>query len=64
MMFSYWKDLVLDPFLGSGTTMLAAIHARRHCVGYEIYEKYHDIIIDRARLNQMRLSQFMGDKNG
>lgn len=35
-MFSFVGDTVLDPFLGSGTTSLAAEHLSRRSVGYEI----------------------------
>jgi DNA modification methylase len=34
-MFSVKGDTVLDPFLGSGTTTAAAIHAERNSIGYE-----------------------------
>ena len=37
-------DLVLDPFVGSGTTAVAAVELGRRCLGYDISEKY----IDRA----------------
>jgi modification methylase len=39
-MFSFVGDVVLDPFLGSGTTMLAAMRHGRNCIGYEIDETY------------------------
>ena len=39
-MFSFVGDTVLDPFLGTGTTMLAAMRHGRNSVGYEIDEKY------------------------
>jgi DNA modification methylase len=35
-MFSVKGDLVVDPFLGIGTTMWAAMTAGRNCIGYEI----------------------------
>jgi DNA modification methylase len=34
-MFSVKKDLVLDPFMGTGATLLAAMVAGRNCVGFE-----------------------------
>ncbi|MCG8685352.1 MAG: site-specific DNA-methyltransferase [Desulfobacterales bacterium] len=37
-MYSVKGDLVVDPFLGMGTTVLAAMAAGRHSVGYEIDE--------------------------
>ena len=46
-MFSLKDDLVLDPFLGTGTTTLAAIASRRNSVGYEIDEKILEALKDR-----------------
>jgi DNA modification methylase len=39
--------VVLDPFLGTGTTTEAAIRAERCSIGYEIEPRYIDIIRDR-----------------
>ncbi|MCL5803825.1 MAG: site-specific DNA-methyltransferase, partial [Candidatus Thermoplasmatota archaeon] len=39
-MFSFVGDTVLDPFLGSGTTIKAALENDRNAVGYELNEKY------------------------
>ena len=39
-LFSYKNDIVLDPFIGSGTTALAAIKTERNYVGFEISEEY------------------------
>jgi site-specific DNA-methyltransferase (adenine-specific) len=41
-------DLVLDPFLGSGTTMLVALKLKREFVGYEITRRFLPLI--RSRL--------------
>jgi DNA modification methylase len=41
------NDLVIDPFLGSGTTMLAAERTRRRCIGVEIEPAYVDLAIRR-----------------
>jgi hypothetical protein len=40
-------DLVLDPFLGSGTTLIAAARLGRTCFGLEIEPKYCDVIVRR-----------------
>jgi len=40
-------EVVLDPFLGSGTTLLAAERARRVCVGVEISPAYVDVAVRR-----------------
>lgn len=45
-MFSFVGETVLDPFLGSGTTTLAAMKADRNSIGYEISGDY----IERVRL--------------
>jgi DNA modification methylase len=42
-------DLVLDPFLGSGTTAVAAKQLGRKCIGIELEKKYLDIAIERLR---------------
>lgn len=39
-MFSFVEDSVLDPFLGSGTTSLAALNLGRNSTGYEINSDY------------------------
>src|SRR5215213_909457 len=40
-------DLVLDPFLGSGSTLMAAEKARRTCRGVEIDPLYVDVVLRR-----------------
>lgn len=40
-------DVVLDPFIGSGTTALACIQEHRHFIGFEISEKYYNIALSR-----------------
>ena len=39
-MFSFVGDTVLDPFLGTGTTTLAAMRHGRNSIGYEIDPSY------------------------
>ena len=40
--------LILDPFLGSGTTMFACQNTKRNCIGIEIESQYCDIIKNRC----------------
>jgi len=39
-LYTYRDEVVLDPFMGSGQTALAAIRSGRHYVGYETNETY------------------------
>jgi modification methylase len=56
-MFSFAGDTVLDPFLGTGSTTIAAIRAGRNSVGSEIEPKYLKLAWERVRkeLDQPRL---------
>ena len=40
-------DVVLDPFLGSGTTLIAAEKANRRCFGMELDPRFVDVIVER-----------------
>jgi len=40
-------DLVLDPFLGSGSTLIACEKTGRYCYGMELDPHYCDVIIKR-----------------
>ena len=46
-------DTVLDPFLGTGTTIAAAMQTGRNSVGYEVQPEY--IALARRRLGQASL---------
>src|SRR3990167_2181140 len=54
-MFSFVGDTVLDPFLGSGTTSLAAKNLGRNSVGYEINPDFIPIIKEKIGANQKNL---------
>ena len=42
-LYTFENEIVLDPFMGSGQTAIAALKSRRHYVGYEIDQKYIDL---------------------
>lgn len=54
-MFSFLGETVLDPFLGSGTTMKVARELERNSIGYEINPDYLKIIKDKVGLNNSSL---------
>ncbi len=54
-MFSFKGETVLDPFMGSGTTSLAAKNLHRNSVGYEINSDFLPIIKDKLKTNQLNL---------
>jgi DNA modification methylase len=51
-MFSFVGDTVLDPFLGSGTTSLAAKNLNRNSIGYEINEDFLPVIEEKVGIKQ------------
>ena len=52
-MYSFWGETVLDPFLGSGTTSLAAARAGRSSIGYEINAEFLPVIEAKLAQNQL-----------
>lgn len=48
-LFSYLDDVILDPFVGSGTTTIAAIKNKRRSVGIEMSAEYHDLATKLVR---------------
>lgn len=55
-LFTQPGDIVLDPFMGSGTTALACIELNRHYIGIEAATEYCEVASEaiRERLNQLR----------
>lgn len=43
-LFTKESDTVLDPFMGSGTTVLVANRMKRHSIGIELVKEYHDMV--------------------
>lgn len=54
-MFSFVGDTVLDPFLGSGTTSLAAKNLERNSIGYEINPDFLPVITEKMGIAQQTL---------
>lgn len=52
-LYTFEGDTVLDPFMGSGQTALAAVKTGRHYVGYEVEEEY-------VRLAERRVRDLVG----
>jgi len=50
--------IVLDPFMGTGTTAIAAINTKRNYVGFEINKNYCKIINQRIIDNKKKVSLF------
>ncbi len=57
-MFSVLGDLVLDPFLGSGTSLKAAMELSRRFVGYEKLKEMTEIIREKTRVGSDKI-QFL-----
>lgn len=57
------NDIVLDPFMGSGTTAIAAINTNRNYIGFEMDEEYYKASIERinnhAKDKQMDLFEML-----
>lgn len=56
-LFSFSNDIVIDPFMGSGTTAIAAIKNNRNFIGYEINKEY--INLANKRILDLKEKYFM-----
>jgi site-specific DNA-methyltransferase (adenine-specific) len=59
--FSKENDIVLDPFMGSGTTAIACKELNRHFIGFEISKEYCDIANKRLDGVPERISNWLDD---
>ena len=48
-LYTYQGDLVLDPFIGSGSTAVAAVETSRHYVGFDTEPSYVELARERLR---------------
>lgn len=51
-------DIVLDPFMGSGTTAVACLNTNRHYIGFELNKEYYDKAVARIKREQQQLTLF------
>lgn len=58
-LFSTKDDIVLDPFMGSGTTAIAAIELGRHYVGIEIESGYYKEALSRIKAYKARTQKVL-----
>lgn len=52
-LFSHEGELVIDPFVGSGTTLVAAQDTNRNAVGFDLQQKYIDLCKNRLSNDQL-----------
>lgn len=52
-LFTHQGELVIDPFAGSGTTLVAAQDLNRNAVGFDLQRKYIDLCKNRLATNQL-----------
>lgn len=57
-MLTYKGAVVLDMFLGSGTTAVACIREKRHFIGFELSKEYFDKAIKRIENEKAQLTMF------
>ena len=55
---SQMGGVVFDPFMGSGTTAIAAIREKRNFIGFELNKEYYDKACKRIKLEQAQLTLF------
>jgi site-specific DNA-methyltransferase (adenine-specific)/site-specific DNA-methyltransferase (cytosine-N4-specific) len=54
-LFTKENDIVLDPFMGSGTTMFAARKVRRNSIGIEIVPEYYNLVKEEIKETELYL---------
>ncbi|MGC9353479.1 MAG: DNA methyltransferase, partial [Mariniphaga sp.] len=48
-LFTKEGDIVLDPFMGSGTTNIVANRMKRNSIGIEIVQEYYEMVKDKLQ---------------
>ncbi|MEI7988010.1 MAG: site-specific DNA-methyltransferase [Chloroflexota bacterium] len=55
-LYTYKEEIILDPFMGSGSTAIAALKSERRYVGYEIDTEYIKLAEERIKQNNALLA--------
>ncbi|MCK4424376.1 site-specific DNA-methyltransferase, partial [Candidatus Bathyarchaeota archaeon] len=55
-LYTFEEEIVLDPFIGSGTTAIAALQANRHYIGYDTNKGY-------VKLAEKRIEDFISSQS-
>jgi len=55
-LYTFEEEIVLDPFMGSGTTAIAALQTNRRYIGYDVDESY-------IRLAEKRIKDFLSEQS-
>ncbi|RMG34082.1 MAG: site-specific DNA-methyltransferase [Methanobacteriota archaeon] len=53
-LYSFKEDVVFDPFMGSGTTAIAALHTKRTFLGTELEQKYVELAMERVEAAKIK----------
>lgn len=61
-LYTYANDLVLDPFMGSGSTGVAAVRTQRYFVGYDTDPQYIEVADARVKEERMRRTRMSTDE--
>jgi site-specific DNA-methyltransferase (adenine-specific) len=60
-LFTQKHDTVLDPFMGSGTTLFVAERMKRNSIGIDIVPEYYEMVKARLRSAELPLLKLQGD---
>ncbi len=52
-LFTKENDTVLDPFMGSGTTLIAANRRRRNSIGIDIVPEYYEMVRKKLQIDEL-----------
>jgi site-specific DNA-methyltransferase (adenine-specific) len=56
-LYTYAGEVILDPFMGSGQTALAALKAGRRYIGYELVEEYRTLANNRIEQSKKKVDE-------